>query len=197
MSLKFMNNAFNTSLIIRAAGYAKAAHEGQFRNNLLAGTSVKVPYIVHVARVAGSVCVLPDVTEEMIAAAWLHDVIEDCDVKYETLVYLFGKTVADYTMGLTSYSKRPGVGLIEDRETRIRLNNEYTAKEYEAVRRIKICDRIDNMTDTLIEATQEFALRYVWETKELMNLAFQSIPDQDLFDRLLGLVIAVEEKYQK
>lgn len=195
MSLQFMTNVNSDSLIIRAAGFATAAHSGQFRNNLIG--DVKVPYIVHVSRVAGLVSTLPNVTEEMIAAAWLHDVIEDCGVTKQVIEYLFGKTVADYTFGLTSYSKRPDIVYLKDRKERIYANNLQTAKECIEVRRIKLCDRIDNMTDTLIDAKQDFALRYAEETLHLMTHAFTDLPDVDLYTRLFDLVDAVNTKYKR
>jgi (p)ppGpp synthase/HD superfamily hydrolase len=64
------------NLIIKAADLANIAHEGQKRK--YNGR----PYIEHLMRVAGRVTLLSDSTEEEIAAAWLHDVIEDCDEKY-------------------------------------------------------------------------------------------------------------------
>lgn len=190
----------SSSLIIQAAGFAKAAHEGQFRNTLLSGSDVEVPYIVHVSRVAGLTCTLPDVTEEMVAAAWLHDVIEDCGVKHNLIRYLFGETVCNYTIGLTSWAKREENKIDAEnltRPARINANNLQTATECIEVRRIKLCDRTDNMTDTLIEASPDFALRYVLETEHLMYCALNNLPDKEMYARLERICKAIKNKYRK
>lgn len=58
-----------------AATYAAEAHKGQTDHS-------GAPYIHHPARVAANLKkIAPDIHEDVIMAAWLHDVIEDCDRK--------------------------------------------------------------------------------------------------------------------
>src|SRR6267142_486618 len=59
------------SIILKAAQMANFWHQDQRRKNN------GRPYITHLIRVAGRVCLRPDSTEEMVAAAYLHDAIED------------------------------------------------------------------------------------------------------------------------
>lgn len=75
-------------MIQEAAGFAAEAHKGAVRK----GT--KLPYIVHPMEVALIVSVMTD-DPEVIAAAYLHDVIEDAGVTYEELQSRFGTRVAD------------------------------------------------------------------------------------------------------
>ena len=58
-------------IILKAAAFARRAHAGQRRKYN------DRPYIVHPARVAGRVAAHPQATETMVAAAFLHDVVED------------------------------------------------------------------------------------------------------------------------
>lgn len=81
-------------MIGEAAAFAGKAHEGIFRK----GT--QIPYITHPMETAVIVSAFTD-DEEMIAAALLHDVVEDADVTRETLERLFGARVADLVMGET------------------------------------------------------------------------------------------------
>lgn len=64
-------------IIKKARLLAESAHEGQFRND------GKTPYIKHPERVANALMGLP---EEVVAAGWLHDVVEDTPVDLDELV---------------------------------------------------------------------------------------------------------------
>lgn len=73
-------------MIERAAEFAAKAHEGVMRKGS------KVPYIYHPMEVALIVALLTT-DEEVIAAAYLHDVLEDTDVTPEELEAAFGPRV--------------------------------------------------------------------------------------------------------
>ena len=77
----------NTGLIGRAIKFATAAHEGTFRADGV------TPYITHPIAVATILHALGE-PAETVAAAVLHDVIEDCGVDQEYLSYKFGFKVA-------------------------------------------------------------------------------------------------------
>ncbi|HJB07722.1 MAG TPA: HD domain-containing protein [Candidatus Enterocloster faecavium] len=74
-------------MIEEAAEFAREAHRGMFRK----GT--KIPYIVHPIETAVIVASFTD-DEEIIAAALLHDVVEDTSVTGEELEQRFGPRVA-------------------------------------------------------------------------------------------------------
>ncbi len=62
----------NISLTKKALCFAAEKHDGQYRKG------GRVPYIVHPVQVAFGVSKYTD-DEEVVAAALLHDVLEDCD----------------------------------------------------------------------------------------------------------------------
>ena len=64
---------------LKAVDYAVEAHEGQKRKKST------VPYIYHPLNLACHALSMGIVEDEIIAACMLHDVIEDCDRKYEEL----------------------------------------------------------------------------------------------------------------
>ena len=75
------------TLVSDAMIFAARAHDGMLRK----GTSI--PYIVHPAEVAAIAATLTD-DPEILAAALLHDVMEDCGVSEAELAERFGARVA-------------------------------------------------------------------------------------------------------
>lgn len=69
------------NLIERAEAIARKAHEGQFRRDGI------TPYITHPERVVARLRRQGIDDENILAAAWLHDVVEDTDVEIEELKY--------------------------------------------------------------------------------------------------------------
>lgn len=91
------------SLLIQSAAiYARDAHRGQLRDD-------GQPFIVHPIAVAR---ILEKVTddENLIAAALLHDVIEDTDVTYEQLKANFGPDIADLVHEVTKEGRQDSKG---------------------------------------------------------------------------------------
>ena len=77
-----------SSLIKKALYFAAEKHDGQYRKG------GKVPYIVHPTLVAFGVSEYTH-DEEIISAALLHDVVEDCNVNLTDLKNEFGNRVAN------------------------------------------------------------------------------------------------------
>lgn len=82
-------------LVISAYNFAKTRHAGQRR------AFVGIPYFTHPKGVARIVEKLTNV-EALVAAAVLHDVLEDTSTTVEELVSKFGIEVALYVQELTS-----------------------------------------------------------------------------------------------
>ena len=76
------------SLMDRAIVFATRAHSGTYRK----GTSI--PYIVHPIEAAAIVSTITD-EPDMIAAAVLHDVVEDTDATVEEIRFFFNERIAD------------------------------------------------------------------------------------------------------
>lgn len=123
------------SLEKRAGIFAKRAHEsiGQKRRY------TNEDYIVHPIAVAHLVKSVKH-TEEMVAAALLHDVVEDCGVSIDEIEAEFGPDVAVLVSWLTDVST-PADGT---REVRKAIDRRHTAAAPPAAKTIKIADLIDN-----------------------------------------------------
>ena len=89
-------NSIKSPLVSRAMAYAEAAHGKDGQVNKYTGE----PYVNHVIEVMQIVSSVPH-TDEMLAAALLHDTIEDTSVTREDIDREFGATIAELVMELT------------------------------------------------------------------------------------------------
>lgn len=142
-----------------AMDVAKMAHAGQLRKYTL------VPYWTHLEDVADLVAGVTD-DERVIAAAILHDTIEDTRVTYDELVGLFGKRVGDLVVELTDVFIDPSCG---NRATRKRRERERLATVSPDAMTIKLADLIDN-TKTITFYDPKFAPTYLKEKAALLEV---------------------------
>ena len=119
----------------RALAFADAAHRSVEQLRKYTGE----PYIVHPQAVADLVRSVPH-SEAMVAAALLHDVVEDTPVTIEQIAAEFGEEVAELVAWLTDVS-RPEDG---NRATRKARDLEHTRGAPAAAKTIKLADLIDN-----------------------------------------------------
>ena len=161
------------NLILRAAAFAARAHAGQRRNY------TGLPYIVHPARVAGRVGILPNAKDEMVAAAYLHDVLEDTTTTAAELEQEFGPQVTYYVEWLTNKSK--GTGL--PRAERKRMDREHLRDAPFEVKQIKLIDRIDNLSD--MSGARVDILKIYAEESELLAGEIAVAGLEELLDELV------------
>jgi (p)ppGpp synthase/HD superfamily hydrolase len=133
-----------TDFLIRVAQFAAKAHAGQVRK--YNGR----PYIEHPMRVAGAVMLRPDVDkggigEQIVAAAWLHDTLEDTQATVEQILE-FGPVTATIVQELTHPPLSMG-----NRVKRRELYFGKLAGASEEAKIIKMVDRIDNLDDMYAE----------------------------------------------
>ena len=89
-------------LINRAERFARVRHDGQFRKG-----KAQEPYTIHLEEVAALVARWSG-SERAIAAAWLHDTVEDCPpTSVAELEAVFGKGVAGIVAELTDDKSLP------------------------------------------------------------------------------------------
>jgi (p)ppGpp synthase/HD superfamily hydrolase len=129
------------------------------------------PYIVHPTEVVDILTSTVEPTEEMIAAAWMHDVVEDTGVTLETIRKEFGDKVADLVGWLTDVS-RPDHG---NRASRKAVDRAHTAAAPAAAQTIKCCDLISN-TRSIVEHDEKFAKTYLAEKRLLLEVMTKADP---------------------
>lgn len=87
----------------KAREYAREKHAGQLRDD------GKEYFSSHIKVVAELMKLVTD-DEEVIAAAYLHDTVEDCGVTYDDLVSEFNTRVADLVMEVTHEGSKQRLG---------------------------------------------------------------------------------------
>lgn len=151
-------------LIQEALEFATRVHSGQKRKY------TGEDYIVHPVEVMEIVKTVPH-TEAMLAAALLHDVIEDCDISAEHLEQVFGSEVTELVVWLTDVSKKSD----GTRKVRKEIDRQRTAKAPAQAKTIKLADLISN-TASIIQYDPSFAKVYLAEKARLLDVLAEGDP---------------------
>ena len=124
----------------------------------------KQPYEVHLKSVAEIVASVTD-DEEMLAAAWLHDTVEDTPATIEDIEREFGEGVASLVSDLTDVS-RPGDG---NRAVRKAIDRAHSAQASARAKTVKLADLIDNCRD-ICGHDERFARVFLVEMAALLEV---------------------------
>ncbi len=145
-------------IIDRAYIYSARVHEGQVR---LSGE----PYLSHPLEVAD---ILADMRldVESIAAALLHDVIEDTPATKEDIEQMFGRGVAHIVSGVTKLSALPSSTKIARQAESLRKMILAMADDIRVVL-IKLADRLHNMRTLKYHPTPEKRAAIAQETLDI------------------------------
>ena len=162
----------------RARVFATAAHAavGQVRKYTFE------PYIVHPTEVASIVATVPH-TDVMLAAAWLHDTVEDTGVSIVDIQKEFGNEVASLVGWLTDVSK-PEQG---NRAVRKAIDREHTAMAPAAAQTVKLADLIAN-SRSILAHDPAFAKVYLEEKRMLLEVLTRG--DATLMAQARRIVVA-------
>lgn len=130
------SNNFNMQLIDKAYKLAEESHKNQRRKS-------GIPYILHPTSVA---CILSEweMDEQCIAAALLHDVVEDTPVTLDEIIRGFGKQIANLIDGVTKLGKIPYSSREEQQAENIRKMLIAMSNDIRVII-IKLADRLHNM----------------------------------------------------
>lgn len=158
-------------IVLKAFHFACHAHRDQVRK--YSGE----PYIYHPIEVATILFEsFPDnpPPDDVLSAALLHDVVEDCNVTFTELRREFGESVASIVMQLTDLiTTAQG-----NRESRKVLEADRLRWSCPAAQTIKIADMISN-TISIVANDKDFAVVYLSEKRR----ALQSIAISWFHDR--------------
>lgn len=150
--------------VLVALGFATEAHTGQVRKY------TGEPYINHPVEVMNLVKSIPH-TEDMLCAALLHDVVEDCEVSLHTIEVLFGFDVMCMVEDLTDVST-PADG---NRQKRKEFDRQHTARAFHYAKTIKLADLISN-SKSICEHDKDFAKVYIKEKELLLEVLTEGDP---------------------
>ena len=135
-AIKASGKAYNMAMIEKAYNMANDAHKGVCRRS-------GEPYICHPLAVARLVLDL-GMDSESIAAALLHDVVEDTPTTLTDLTAAFGEEVAALVDGVTKLTKIQFSNIEELQAENLRKMLLAMSRDVR-VMIIKLCDRLHNM----------------------------------------------------
>lgn len=144
-------------LVDRVLDFATKAHDGQFRKS-------GDPYIAHPCAVA-KILLDYGMDYETIAAALLHDVVEDTDNSREDITERFGPVVAQLVDGVTKLDKINIVSRQERQAESMRKMLMAMVKDVRVII-IKLADRLHNMR-TLYALREDKRQRIAKETLDI------------------------------
>ena len=144
-------------LIAGAYGVAHAAHRGQVRKS-------GEPFVYH-PLATGAILAELRLDTTTIAAALLHDVLEDTGVTKAELAGQFGDEVAEIVDGVTKLGNLPSGNLEEAQAESLRKMIVAMSRDVRVII-IKLADRLHNMR-TLAYLKRETQLRKATETLEI------------------------------
>jgi len=131
------NSVANTYIpLLKAASFTARAHKHQIRKDR------ETPYVAHPFRVCLIVQLVFGVSDpDMLAAALLHDTIEDTNTDRDDLIEQFGPRIAEWVAALSKDKRLPD----EQREP---AYMQALADGPDAVKWCKLADIFDNLSDS-------------------------------------------------
>lgn len=160
------------SILAKALKFAVKKHDGVFRDG-----DIPVPYACHPVEVMLTLRHRVGITDEnILAAALLHDVVEDTDASIEDISEKFGPTVADIVAQVTRIepSEEETNGYSKEEIWELRTQNliEEIRQMTTAGHLIKLSDRLSNIKEAKLTRPPEKLKRYIRQT----HLILQAIP---------------------
>ena len=152
------NPSANFVLIRSAFEFADKAHEGQLRKD-------NSPFVTHPLAVAQIVAEELHLDSESIAAALLHDTIEDTAATHEQIAELFSPTIANLVEGVSKLTRVHYTSKAEEQMENLRKMLLAMSKDIRVIL-IKISDRLHNMR-TMEYQTPEKQKQKSFETMEI------------------------------
>lgn len=163
-------------IVEKARVFATAAHAAVGQVRKYTGE----PYTVHLDEVATIVKSVKH-TDAMIAAAYLHDTVEDTEVTFDLIEQEFGMHIADQVRWLTDIST-PEMG---NRAYRKAMDRAYISNASHEAQTVKLADLISN-TRSIVKHDRRFARVYLEEKRLLLEVLTHG--DSSLRDMAVDLL---------
>ena len=171
--------------VLRAARFAAAKHRDQRRKN------GDIPYINHPIRVASTLWVDGEVRDgTTLAAALLHDTIEDTDTTREELEQEFGAEITSVVLEVTDDKS-------QSKTDRKRAQIAHGPHVTVAARHVKLADKIDNLRDLADRPPRNWTPERVqgyfcWSHDVVDSLRREGCPLCSILDSLFATLLTVD-----
>ncbi len=160
-----MSSVDRWQLLFRALSFAAHKHAQQKRK----GRS-EIPYLNHCIRVADYLAQVACIDDaEILAAALLHDTIEDTDTAVEELEQEFGPMVAAMVMEVTDDKQLP-------KQRRKQLQVDRAPHKSYGAAQIKLADKLANVIDVVDDPPPDWSLERRIEYLDWTERVVSSLP---------------------
>lgn len=176
------------SLIERALSFAVERHQGVWRDG-----EHPVPYACHPVEVMLNLRHLGGVVSEpVLAAALLHDLVEDTETSLAEIEELFGDEVSglvdEVTRDEPSEEEKEGKSKQEIWEIRNGMLMEEIRGMSDDAKRIKLADRLSNIREAKLTRSGHKLERYVRQTRQILELIDRAVAPE-LWDLIEGELV--------
>ena len=155
----------NHTLILKAANFSAQKHSKQRRKD-----EESSPYVNHPIAVALAIAEIGGVDDpEVLAAALLHDTIEDTETTPEELEAEFGKNVCEYVLEVSDDKSLP-------KEERKRKQIEHARHLSKGAALIKLGDKISNVTDVMNDPPDDWDIKRRQEYLDWAEKVIENCP---------------------
>lgn len=171
-----MTGQNDIALILKAAAFAAEKHRMQRRKDADAS-----PYINHPLALADILCSEGGIADSsVIAAALLHDTVEDTETSLEELEREFGPTIACIVAEVTDDKSLP-------KEERKRLQVAKAHSKSDGAKLVKLADKISNLRDIVASPPVDWSLErrqdyFEWAKEVVEGLRGASARLEAVFD---------------
>lgn len=169
-----------STLIPRANHYARKAHEGM---GFVTACGFDRPQTEHLQEVADLVWASGG-SETEIAAAWLHDSVEDTSVTLEDIRKEFGDDVAELVHELTDPEEIRHLPTAERKQKQA----ERISGESESARKIKLADQTSNVRCVTVDP------KAAWTLEGRRNYALGA---KKIADQCKGINVMLDEAFDR
>lgn len=168
-----------TNILLKALRFAAEKHRNQRRKG-----PEQIPYVNHLIEV---VCLLWENgavrDESILAAAFLHDVLEDTDTEAEELLEAFGRTVTQYVEEVTDDKQLP-------KQERKRQQILHAPFKSPGAKQIKLADKCANIYDIVHYPPEGWSVErriayLAWADQVVQGLKGANAPLEALFYKRL------------
>jgi GTP diphosphokinase / guanosine-3',5'-bis(diphosphate) 3'-diphosphatase len=160
-----MNESYDIGLVIRAVEFAAQKHRMQRRKD-----SDASPYINHPIALMHVLCIDGGISEPVIlAAAALHDTIEDTETTEEELHAAFGEEIAQIVAEMTDDKS-----LLKEERKRLQIEHAHRMSREGAL--VKLADKICNLRDVAANPPTGWSLERQVEYFEWAKAVVDGLP---------------------
>ena len=158
--------SMNLPLVLHALEFATEKHRGQVRKDADA-----TPYIQHPIALASLLWEVGVHDAEVLAAAILHDTIEDTPTTHTELEEKFGRAVADLVAEVTDDKREP-------KAVRKQKQIDHAAHLSTGARLVKLADKICNLRDVANSPPADWPIERRREYFEWARAVVERIPEK-------------------